>query len=290
MEGGTVNVAETLKVSDDGDGILNVTGGLMVCDTLRCTDGGDGVVNIDGGTIQACHVRADDGGLINLISGLLEVTCEGSISCGGGAINITGGTLIMAGDQCENIPSCVTAYYVDIGGGCAGSRGTLNCDYDPIEDKTTITANPPNYYKAWSPSPVDGAVWQSVEVILTWCPGDCLLRHAVYLGTDPVAVANADTGDPEFMGYKNPGQESYDPTGLVLWTTYYWRIDEYHRKTLPGCSEAPIQTVGDVWSFTTGCDLIDGDINLDCVVNFFDYAMLADDWTECVFFPDDVTP
>jgi len=53
---------------------------------------------------------------------------------------------------------------------------------------------------------------------------------------------------------------------------------------------APMLTKGDIWSFTTGCDLIDGDINLDCVVNFLDYAMMADDWRECVFFPDDVTP
>jgi hypothetical protein len=103
-----------------------------------------------------------------------------------------------------------------------------------------------------------------------------LLKHAVYFGDDYWPVLNAGTSDPEFKCYRNPPLEWFDPDLDELWKTYYWRVDEYHKKTLPGCSAAPMLTKGDIWSFTTGCDLIDGDINLDCVVNFLDYAMLAD--------------
>jgi len=71
-----------------------------------------------------------------------------------------------------------------------------------------------------------------------------------------------------------------------LWKTYYWRIDEYHSKALPGCADAPIITKGEVWSFTTGCEL-EGDVNRDCVVDFKDFAALAEDWAEKKFFPDD---
>jgi len=117
-----------------------------------------------------------------------------------------------------------------------------------------------------------------------------MLRHAVYLSDNFNDVNDGTPLKPCFMDYRNPGLEWFDPDLDELWKTYYWRVDEYHKKTLPGCSAAPVLTKGDIWSFTTGCELIDGDINRDCVVNFLDYAMLADDWRECVFFPDDVTP
>jgi hypothetical protein len=40
------------------------------------------------------------------------------------------------------------------------------------------------------------------------------------------------------------------------------------------------------WRFTTGCRLIDGDANLDCVVDLKDFAVLSGTWLERQFFPD----
>jgi hypothetical protein len=300
MEGGTVTVEETVYVGYyEGDGVLNATGGLIVCDELEVTNGREGVANIDGGTIECCHLRLRDDGLINLISGTIEVTCDGSLNCDGGVINITGGTLILAGDQCDAVASaaasgCIAAYYVEVGD-CKGARGEVECVYDDVENKTYVTASAADLNKAWDPKPANEAVWQSVNVVLDWCEGDCVARHMIYLGDDAAAVEAAGTGSPEFRGQKNSPGHTWDPDGegsnqitLALWQTYYWRIDEGNSRTK--CPTAPPVTKGDVWSFTTGCDLIAGDINLDCLVNFLDYAMVADDWRVEVWFPDDVPP
>lgn len=153
-----------------------------------------------------------------------------------------------------------------------------------IIDQFVLRHPPPN---AWEPDPPDGAVNQSVDVTLDWNPGECVIRHAIYLGEtyDEVESALPST-EGIFQGYCNRDREGLDPGGLVLWKTYYWRIDEYHSKALPGCADAPIITKGEVWSFTTGCEL-EGDVNRDCVVDFKDFAMLAEDWAEKKFFPAD---
>ncbi|MHC4338306.1 MAG: hypothetical protein ACYSTG_10255, partial [Planctomycetota bacterium] len=107
----------------------------------------------------------------------------------------------------------------------------------------------------------------------------------------------ATTSDPEWKGYYEPEGVSpgecvdpdlalQNPITLQLWQTYYWRVDTIHT---PGSPTPPVSP-GHVWSFTTGCELFPGDINLDCIVNSTDYVMLADDWREEVFFPDDVQP
>jgi len=300
VEGGTVN-AEKILFHDDGGGghaELNVSGGLVVAsEELKIKDDGTSTVNVTGGLLQACHIVLD-AGIINLIGGTLEVTCDGSIGCDGGVINITTGTLVLPGDQCASLPPCITGYYVDLGGGCAGSRGVLVCEYDPGTDKTTVTAIMGDLNKAWSPSPKDGEDEQVVGVVLSWCAGACLgtKGHLVFFGDTYEAVDTATVMDPEFRCIKPPGSMTFDPGKdptigdpivLGLWETYFWRIDELHYGG--PCPTVP-DAKGDVWSFTTGCELIDGDLNLDCLVNFEDYAMMADDWRVEVWFPDDVTP
>jgi hypothetical protein len=107
-------------------------------------------------------------------------------------------------------------------------------------------------------------------------PGD---KHYVFFGDDYDAVAAAEIGDPEYKGFKPVGLEEYCPPDLELWTTYCWRIDEkrFGEPTVKGM----------VWCFTTGCEIMPGDINLDCIVDGRDWAMLADDWAKEAFFPDD---
>jgi hypothetical protein len=117
-------------------------------------------------------------------------------------------------------------------------------------------------------------------------PGD---KHYVYWGTDLDCVANGAIGvigDDCYRGFKPVGLEEYCPAtdlsvdfDIELWTTYYWRIDE------KPFGEPTIR--GQVWSYTTGCEMVPSDINLDCVVDALDFAMLADDWMVTSFFPDD---
>jgi len=87
---------------------------------------------------------------------------------------------------------------------------------------------------------------------LSWSPGARVnyenvvtTAHAVYLGTDADAVANATTDSPEFMGLKNYSDPcSYTVTSaLEADTLYYWRVDEYNDLH----TDSPWQ--GFVWEF-----------------------------------------
>ncbi|MHC4158437.1 MAG: LamG-like jellyroll fold domain-containing protein [Planctomycetota bacterium] len=94
--------------------------------------------------------------------------------------------------------------------------------------------------KASNPNPADTAINVDPNTILTWSPGKDAASHDVYFGTNYNDVNEADTSSPEFMG--NYSTNSYDPYGLDVDTTYYWRIDEVNDPNL---------WKGDVWSFTT---------------------------------------
>jgi len=92
--------------------------------------------------------------------------------------------------------------------------------------------------RAFNPYPSNGATSVDPNVVLTWLPGKNAISHDVYFGTDYNDV-NDGVGDTYKGSYD---VNSYDPNGLALGTTYYWRIDESN----------DITTIkGDVWSFTT---------------------------------------
>ncbi len=94
--------------------------------------------------------------------------------------------------------------------------------------------------KAFNPNPANVAANVDPNGILSWSAGKDALSHDVYLGTNFDDVNDANTFWPEFKG--NQTATSYDPYGLDVNTTYYWRIDEV------GDSNT---YKGDVWSFTT---------------------------------------
>jgi hypothetical protein len=95
----------------------------------------------------------------------------------------------------------------------------------------------------------------------------------VYFGDDKNDVA---AGDPSvFKG--NQTQTTYTPESLQPATTYYWRIDVIDGGTL---------YPGSVWQFTTvmpdlpKCMAPLMDINLDCVVDVTDLALMASQWLD----------
>ena len=102
-------------------------------------------------------------------------------------------------------------------------------------------------YEARRPVPSDGGLHPDTWVSLSWTPGGCAVSHDVYFGEnfDDVNDGIADT----FQGNRTetffvagfPGFPY--PEGLVLGTTYYWRIDEVN-DTAPN---SPWK--GYVWSF-----------------------------------------
>jgi hypothetical protein len=105
-----------------------------------------------------------------------------------------------------------------------------------------VGANPTQNCVATNPDPPDGAKCVPDHVVLTWTPGCDAVSHDVYLGTDQIAV---DDADPSAEGIYRGRRvvSSYDPGGLLEDTTYYWRID--------GVEAGGTKHTGQVWSFTT---------------------------------------
>ncbi len=100
-----------------------------------------------------------------------------------------------------------------------------------------------NLGKAGNPNPLDGQSQVSTAPMLSWSPGEDALSHDMYLGVDFNDVNNATPDSNKYMG--NYDVNTFNPSGLALDTTYYWRIDERNRS---GTSK------GDVWRFTTYTD------------------------------------
>jgi hypothetical protein len=79
-------------------------------------------------------------------------------------------------------------------------------------------------------------------VKLSWTPGKVVVMHDLYLGTDEAAIAAGDMST--FKGKLITPEYDAD---VELFTTYYWRVDEF----------TPTGTVaGPVWSFSTANYLV----------------------------------
>jgi len=92
------------------------------------------------------------------------------------------------------------------------------------------------------PVPSDGAVNLPLDTILYWPPVAGALEYDVYLGTNRAEVSGA-TAPSVLPGRGRQSTDIYDPGGLQVATTYYWRID--------GVNPDGSVTRGGVWSFTT---------------------------------------
>ena len=87
------------------------------------------------------------------------------------------------------------------------------------------------------PQPGDGATEVSVTTDLTWRPGRDAISHDVYFGTDPDALALADTVETT----------GYTPGPLDLNTAYYWKVDAFQEAE---------SWAGDLWTFTTEATIV----------------------------------
>jgi hypothetical protein len=96
---------------------------------------------------------------------------------------------------------------------------------------------------ACNPVPVDGAKSVPTDAVLSFSPAQNAEKHKLYLSTDFTAVASGQA----IVSEQPQDTNTFDPGGLELSTTYYWRIDE-----VDGQNANP----GEVWSFTTKNHLI----------------------------------
>lgn len=293
----------------DGEGgteyaTIDVNGGTVISldrfNVGKGGDTGDGYIIIqNGGTFTIPEKKLamgdSDGGVHRLI--IIEGTftakeldwegdrdCECELSCGG-AGEVGPAIITRTSSDGESLDGMRNDGYLYCSSSCPfGSILVINDLPDDVQEAYCFV--PPQ--EAWNPNPPDGALYQTVDVNCTWTAGTVITEdqvdvQRVFLGTSFADVNGAIAGDPEevtevyYAADPNVFKLS-DEISSVLWKTYYWRID--------GDSVDWGLIKGNVWSFTTGCDL-PCDINLDCLCNLEDYAMLAEDWFDTTIFPDD---
>ena len=110
----------------------------------------------------------------------------------------------------------------------------------PPRSLTTVVLDQNVYVgPATNPSPASGASGVALSSALGWTPGSNALAHAVYLGADSNAVAQATPASPQFLGL-TAATNFYPP--LTGGMTNYWRVDE-----IIGANT----NVGAVWAFST---------------------------------------
>jgi len=271
MSGGTIN-CDWAAVgyepdSADGTASLTMTGGLLIIRDAPEEEGGnpgDPGLGI-GGDQGSGHVQLDGGEIQILGDTELEIKTTGSL-------DITGGVLVLDGDKLADVFALVVDGKLTGYGGAPNVKADFNVT-NP--GKTTVWADPAvDPKKAWLPSPPNGATKVTTQNLeLSWQQGEGIERtgrNIVFFGTDCdelVQKAVKRAGDTTWL-VDEP---------LELWKTYYWRVDQFN--------DDGSTTVGDCWSFTTGCEAILGDTNNDCVVNFDDYADVASTWQQEQFWP-----
>jgi hypothetical protein len=98
-----------------------------------------------------------------------------------------------------------------------------------------------SYLPTWArePQPAVAATDVGLDVVLNWRPGRTAASHKVYFGTDKQAVTDGTAPAQTVTDH------SFFPSGLLLGTSYSWKVDEVNE------TEWPAVWWGDVWDFST---------------------------------------
>ena len=230
MTGGTVDVDSMFRCSDYGNAYLRITGGSIdVAGTFYIVRRGT-----NGGANTSGHVQLD-GGTITVDDFQMDAQNSGRPA----TMDITAGTLTIRADK-----TALITYYDAIGWITAyGGTGTLNVDL--VDGNTVVTAEIGP--AAWSPDPLDQAMEVPLDATLAWSAGAGAVEHDVYFGTSFEDVNAAS--DPDVLpGRGRQEGTTYNPGGLTLAQTYYWRVDEV--------GEGGTVVGGSVWSFTALSSLL----------------------------------
>ena len=310
MTGGslTTNSAFILGEGSGSTAIFNMDGGSVEASSIWVGNNGDGVLNVSGGTMNisgeplyvsrfggAGHVQLD-GGTIN--------TKDFIMSDATASMDLAGGVLIIEGYKKITIDSYVYNGWVTAYGG--NGSGTVSVTYDGTNTTVVGVVN----YAASNPNPPDDA-FAAQPVVLEWASGYQALSHNVYYGTDHTGDIDDDgevgiddlsimtlqwldgSGSADIAGgaginlidfsalaaewqetyMGNRPVTEYTPTeALTVGQTYYWRIDEVYSGDV---------VKGDLWSFTAVSsepEFIDDPIvEVNGIVDFSYNAAIDDD-------------
>ncbi|UCG57639.1 MAG: LamG domain-containing protein [Phycisphaerales bacterium] len=153
-------------------------------------------------------------------------------------------------------PRAIRLVALDLGGGSPG--------FDVGNVRARISSSCGD--TACNPDPADGARDVYPDAVLSWSPGRFADQHAVYFGLAPGDIDLDAVSVYDVVPLQDAN--TYDPCGLELGKTYYWRIAEVNEAN----AESP--WIGDLWSFTAvGCIVVDDFESYDG-----DEAKLYDNW------------
>jgi len=243
----TVTVYAWPAYDANGWGVVNVESGgtLDIAQTFYLGNNGTITLNMNGGTVNAAGLRVGVGtadSLVNLDSGTVNVNSLGVGS--NGVVDITGGTLNLIGGDRRGTVAGMT-YDGDIV--AYGGRGRVVAVYDTVSDPCqTIVTGTPDLTMAYDPNIV-GVTGVVHDALLSWKPGDGVVSHTVYLSTEFNDVNSAVVGptNPSYLGNYAavPVDHNYvDDAFLEFGSTIYWRVDEVGVSTT---------SRGNIWRFST---------------------------------------
>ncbi len=260
MSGGRVEVGDSMSWGDNGGGELNLSGGDITI----------------GGNLALGSLRGSELITLNITGGSISIA--GAFECpsnkdraGSVTVNLDAGVIacneFVHGSIIEGEPSYTDDWHVDIEEGVLKIRGDVTAAIDAnvaagqitayegdgtvvvefTDGNTVVTARPPDPNFACFPFPSNLSENVDPDVILSWTSGVNAVWHDVYFGTDFNDVNDAGTTSDVYEGRQGEVQNTFDPNGLELLTTYYWRVDEINGGTWKG----------KVWSFTVRSAIID---------------------------------
>jgi hypothetical protein len=156
---------------------------------------------------------------------LIGIATSGTLGITGSGVDPTEIDFDIAGIELPFEPRAICILGLDNGGKAPGF------DIGSVQARIRTDCNE----IACNPIPVDGAKNVPTDAILSWSTGQFADKYIVHFGTD---ISNIGTN-----GSQQPQDaNTFDPGGLKLGTTYYWRIDEVNDQNVQP---------GEVWSFTT---------------------------------------
>lgn len=149
----------------------------------------------------------------------------------------------LSGQFTLNVVGALTALFVYFEGPALG----VNFYLDDVE---VVGERPPEVpgASATAPYPAHKSIPEDANsaIPFSWSPGDGAVLHDVYLGTNQIAVENADTLDTTGVYRGTQDVNSYMPPEVFEFVkTYYWRVDEVQ-------TDLATMYKGRVWSFTIG--------------------------------------
>lgn len=254
VSGGDVYVGSHIEIGAwQGTGTLVMEGGTIEVEHgIWCPSTGyaaTGHVDLHGGTIYA-----DSFTIVDWLNPI------------GGTMDITEGTMILRGNEADQILSYVEGvwndnkncwaqkiftYGLEHGDVNEGLRVIVEVDYDyRNDDETTVTATKINPNLAWDPAPymgqtgVEGSLAALTRPTLAWKAGETAVGHHLYFGSDFNDVSDADKDESlEFyVGEFNDANSGWTcDEDLEYHSFHYWRVDE------EDVSEQIIK--GDTWMF-----------------------------------------